>query len=107
GDPRAPLRLRDPRVAATLAHEALHVWQRTRGVWVTARGAVLQTGYALRLGNPYRYEPSEDPAELLERFVRGNVEQQGQIFEDYVRAQRSGADTRAFVAVAAHVRGEH
>jgi hypothetical protein len=104
GDSRAAVRLADPRVAATFAHEAVHVWQRQHNVWVTLRGAALQTGYVLRLSDPYRYAPSEDPDAIFAQFVTGNIERQGRIFQDYVYAQRTGADSSRFTQVVAHVR---
>jgi hypothetical protein len=103
--PGAEVRLDRPAVAAVFAHEALHVWQRQRGRRVTWEGAGLQTAYALGLFDPYAYDARDaDAATLLTRFVLGNIEQQGRMFQDYVEADRSGHDTARFAWVAAWVR---
>lgn len=104
-DPKRAVALDRPSVAATFAHEALHVWQRTQGRWVTWEGARLQVPYTLFARSPYGYPPSTDPAQLLQTFLAGNIEQQGQLFEDYVLALRRGHDTSPFREVAAHVHG--
>ena len=96
--------LGDPRTASVFAHEALHVWQRQGGRRVTWEAIPLQANYILGRRDPYEYVSSEDPAVVLAQFTAGNVEQQGKIFEDYVRCERSGRDTRAFDAVAQFVR---
>lgn len=104
-DARAEVRLDDARAASIFAHEALHVWQRQHGRAVTWEGAQLQTGYTLRLFDPYAYDHTlRDPAELLARFVLGNIEQQGRMFQDYVFACHTGADSRRFSAIARWVR---
>ena len=104
GHPGSEVTLSDPQAAAVFAHEALHVWQRQRGRRVTWEAIPLQAGYILAGRDPYDYEPSDDPALLLERFLRGNVEQQAKIFEDWVYRDRTGAPVDAFAAVANHVR---
>ena len=104
GSAREEVRLDEPDSAACLAHEALHVWQRQRGRRVTLEAIPLQAGYTLGAWNPYDYRRSQDPADMLEQFVTGNVEQQGKIFEDYIYARQSGRDITAFEAVARHVR---
>lgn len=105
GDPRAEVRLDDPRAASIFAHEALHVWQRQHGRPVTREGAVLQSGYALKLFDPYAYdERVGDPASLLAVFALANIEQQGRIFEHFVFAERSGRDVARFCKVADWVR---
>jgi hypothetical protein len=105
-DPQQAVNLDDPYIASTFAHEALHVWQRQHDVWVTLHGAVLQTGYVLRLSNPYAYQSTNDPSALYTQFKSGNIEQQGKIFEDYVYAHRTGADTSRFALIVANVRSE-
>jgi hypothetical protein len=101
GDPRAEVRLDDPHAASVFAHEALHVWQRERGRRVTWEGARLQTGYVLRLFDPYAYDCTvRDPGELLSLFMLGNIEQQGRMFQDYVYADRCGHDCVRFRAIA-------
>jgi hypothetical protein len=55
----------------------------------------------------YAYDTSlTDPAQVLEAFLLGNIEQQGQMFEDYVRSNVTapeGRDAR-FEQVAHYVR---
>ncbi len=100
------LNLSNARTASVLAHEALHVWQRQHGRWVTFSGAWLQSGYALRLFDPYRYASCEHPKTLLELFTCGNIEQQGQIFEDFVLADQRGQDVALFSEVAQYVKSK-
>jgi hypothetical protein len=64
----------------------------------------LQTGYVLRIKDPYRYASREDPVQMLMGFSRGNIEQQGRIFEDYVRAAQEGQDDSRFALIASYVR---
>jgi hypothetical protein len=105
-DPRAPVRLDDAHAASIFAHEALHVWQRQHGRAVTREGALLQSGYALGLFDPYAYdERVEEPAALLAMFALGNIEQQGRIFEHFVFSARIGREVTRFQKVAAWVRG--
>jgi hypothetical protein len=90
-----------------LAHEALHVWQRVHKhsrFGVSIDGLLLG---ALRGRDAYIYDTGlSDPAELLTEFLHGNIEQQGQIFEDYVRSNVSIPRARAskFQHVAHYVR---
>jgi len=83
-DPARPVRIK---YWPVLAHEALHVWQRVHRhyrVGVSVDGLVLGV---LRGRAAYRYSArSSDPAELLRVFLAGNIEQQAQLFEDYVRS---------------------
>jgi hypothetical protein len=104
-DPGHPVRLE---LFPVLAHEALHVWQRVHkqcsrfgvsmeGLWLgVARG---------RVAYEYDREVAE-PAELLAIFQRANIEQQAQIFEDYVRSNVTDPSARAakFEDVARYVR---
>jgi hypothetical protein len=103
---RKDVRLDDPESAACFAHEALHVWQRQHGRHVTREAIPLQLGYSLGTRDPYAYRPTHDPAELLQQFIQGNVEQQGKIFEDYVYTHCTGGDTSAFGEVARHVQAQ-
>lgn len=104
GRPEAEVDLQNPYAASVLAHEAIHVWQRQHGVFVTLRGALLQALYIAKIRDPYAYCAHRDPRCMLSEFVLGNLEQQGKIFQDYVfRAQR-GEDVRPFERVAAWVR---
>lgn len=104
GQPEASVDLQNPVAASVLAHEAVHVWQRQRGIAVTRRGAVLQALNALEWFDPYAYVPHADPRNMLTEFVLGNLEQQGKIFQDYVYRHCQGADVSAFRLVAAWVR---
>jgi len=90
-----------------LAHEALHVWQRVHRhhrLGVSVDGVLLG---ALKGRAAYEYDRQlVDPAAVLECFLAGNIEQQGQIFEDYVRSNvrsAAGRDPR-FAHVARYVR---
>jgi len=104
-DPRADVRLGDPRVAAVFAHEAVHVWQRQHGRAVTREGAWLQAGYSLGLFDPYAYDERErNPASLLALFALGNIEQQGRMVQDYVYADRTGRATTRFDKLLAWLR---
>jgi hypothetical protein len=89
------------------AHEALHVWQRVHkqcAVHVSVDGVWL--GLA-RGRSAYAYDRRlEDPALVLREFLAGNIERQGQMFEDYVRSnvQLIHARDPRFQAVAEYVR---
>ena len=92
----------------TLAHEALHVWQRVHGecsVNVSIDGLWLGA-FAGRAA--YQYDRSLcDPDAVLREFLSGNIERQGQMFEDLVRsnvADHSARDPK-FSALARYVRG--
>ena len=94
------LNLADSSVAAALAHEATHVWQRQHGEWVTAKAAPLQAGYSLGLCNPYAYDRSQsDPALLLRDFMRGNTEQQGAMVQALVRLDGEGGGKGSGLAI--------
>jgi len=90
-----------------LAHEALHVWQRVHRhhrLGVSMDGLIL--GVA-RGRAAYTYDRSlTDPAHVLTAFLRGNIEQQGQMFEDYVRSNVTDLKARdaRFEHVAQYVR---
>ncbi len=101
--PTSEIALADPVTASVFAHEALHVWQRQRGRRVTWEAIPLQAGYILANRNPYGYVASEDPEAMLATFLAANVEQQGKMFEDYVRNDRTEHPTAAFEAIVAHV----
>jgi len=96
-----------PAVYPILAHEALHVWQRVHkqcalhvsvdGLWLGLVRGRAAYGYDRALA---------DPQLVLEEFLAGNIERQGQMFEDYVRSnvQLVHARDPKFVAVADYVR---
>jgi len=106
-DPARPVRIK---YWPVLAHEALHVWQRVHGhyrVGVSVDGLVLG---ALRGRAAYRYAArSSEPEELLRVFLAGNIEQQAQLFEDYVRSNVLVTQARdaKFSHVARYVREQH
>lgn len=90
-----------------LAHEALHVWQRVHRhhrLGVSVDGLFLGMARG-RLAYVYDRELT-DPALVLQEFLRGNIEQQGQIFEDYVRSNVTDPEARdaRFEQVAQYVR---
>jgi hypothetical protein len=103
----------DPRLAVrqerwpVLAHEALHVWQRVHRhhrLGVSVDGLYLGVAHGRAA---YVYDRGlTDPALLLQEFLRGNIEQQGQIFEDYVRSNVTDPEARdaRFEQVAQYVR---
>ncbi|MEY4575829.1 MAG: hypothetical protein RL701_532 [Pseudomonadota bacterium] len=106
-DPACPVRTQ---LWPILAHEALHVWQRVHRqhrLGVSIDGLVLGV---VRGRAAYRYDTrSSDPAQVLQTFLRGNIEQQGQMFEDYVRSnvmRRSARDAK-FEDMARYVRERH
>jgi hypothetical protein len=104
GDPEQSIA---PQHFPILAHEALHVWQRVHDhsrLGVSVDGLLLG---AFRGREAYIYDQRlSDPAEVLDAFLRGNIEQQGQMFEDYVRSNVSVPRARAakFEHVAHYVR---
>ena len=105
-DPRQTLRLEDKDVETALAHEAFHVWQRQHGHLVTSLAAIQQALLSLGILDPYSYDGRGDDVDIYSRFVLGGVEEQAQIFEDYVRADLDGnaATAARYRRVAWHVR---
>lgn len=99
------LELSDPYTLSVFAHEALHVWQRQHGAWVTICAAVLQLGRLLRVCNPYKYDSSiTDPMAMLRHFEKGSVERQGQIFQRFVYDLQTGKDTARYCGVWNYIR---
>jgi hypothetical protein len=92
-----------------LAHEALHVWQRVHRhcvVHVSLDGLWLGV---VRGRQAYDYDRKlRDPAEVLREFLVGNIERQGQMFEDYVRSHVVDPQARdgRFAQVAHYVRSQ-
>ncbi|WP_353235931.1 hypothetical protein [Diaphorobacter ruginosibacter] len=105
GDPGRPLRLSDPWVGGVFAHELLHQWQRLQGRKVTREAAWLQLKAVCLRRDPYAYEPCGDAARMLEQFLHAQVEQQGQMWQDYVAGCLCGQADPAFEGVARHVAG--
>jgi hypothetical protein len=103
-DPSQPVRAS---VYPVLAHEALHVWQRVHRqcrVNVSVDGLWLGVMHGR---DAYAYDRQLDqPAALLREFLAGNIERQGQIFEDYVRSNVHDPASRdgRFLDVACYVR---
>jgi RHS repeat-associated protein len=100
GNQSNDVRLDDPTIASIFAHEAAHVYQRQNGVAVTRQAIGLQIGDFFGK-DPYNYDRSiSDPGKLLDVFEQGNVEQQGQIIQDYVRRDRLRLPTEPYGKVA-------
>lgn len=106
GLPRQPLQLQHPLIAGLFAHELLHQWQRLQGVAVTRQAAWLQLKAMCLRTDPYAYANCADPAAMREQFLAAQVEQQGQIWQDYVSACVAGQSFEQMQQVAAHVMGE-
>lgn len=105
GDPHRPLRLARPQIAGVFAHELLHQWQRAQGLPVTRQALGLQLRFLLGGRDPYAYERCSDPQAMHACFAAAQVEQQGQIWEDHVRACVAGQPAAEFALVSAAVRG--
>lgn len=103
-DPSAPLAID---AYPSFAHEALHVWQRVHRhcvINVSIDGLWLGAFQGRRA---YRYDRTlVEPAAVLATFRAGNIEQQGQMFEDYVRSNICEPQARdpRFALVARYVR---
>lgn len=104
-DPRRPLRLNHPAVAGIFAHELLHQWQRLQGRAVTREALGLQLQAICLRRNPYHYPHAATAEAMLACFLRSTVEQQGQMWEDYVHAKVCGECLPCMELVAKHVRG--
>lgn len=84
------LQLQHPQVAGIFAHELLHEVQRMQGLPVTRQALALQCRAALQQCDPYAYDCKGSRTALLRQFWRANVEQQGQMWQDWVQAQVAG-----------------
>lgn len=104
-DPAQSLKLSHPFVAGVFAHELLHQWQRLQGLAVTRQAAWLHVKAACLRRDPYAYEGCNDSARMLQQFVNAQVEQQGQMWQDYVMGSVAGNADPAFSEVAALVTG--
>lgn len=104
GDPHQPLRLSHPQIAGVFAHELLHEWQRAQGRPVTRQALWLQLHALLCKSDPYAYARCSDPVAMQACFAAAQVEQQGQIWEDHVRACVAGRPAAEFALIAARVR---
>ena len=88
-DPRQGLRLDQALIVGCLVHEAFHHWQRLQGRRVTREAVHLQWRYWRHGDNPYGYASCQHPAQLLQQFQQANVEQQAQMWQDAVMADRA------------------
>ena len=92
--------------AATIAHELTHTYQFQKRGWAYWREAAgLQIRYTLHgiaprwFADPYDYGGASGLRQARDAgrtFADFNVEQQGQIVEDYYRRLRSGEDTSVY-----------
>ena len=105
GNPRQSLQLQHPLIAGLFAHELLHQWQRLQGQKVTRQAAWLQFKAMCTRGDPYAYDGCDDAARMLKRFRSAQVEQQGQMWQDYVMGCIAGQADPAFEQVALRVAG--
>ena len=105
GDPRQPLRLAQPQIAGCFAHELLHAWQRVQGRPVTRQALWLQLRHLCGGPSPYAYVRCGDALVMHETFLQAQVEQQGQMWEDHVRACVAGRPAEEFALIAAQVSG--
>jgi len=103
-DPSKELNLASPRVASVMGHESLHQLQRLNGINVTGQAALLQLTASLGISDPYSYPSSSDPQTMLGTFRTGNIEQQGQMFEDYLFIRLSRGDPARYQAIAEYVK---
>ena len=105
GQAQRPLRLEHPVVASIFAHELLHQWQRLQGVAVTRKALLLHAKALCLRRDPYAYCGCADAAEMLEIFLAASVEQQGQMWEDYVRTLVAGAAMPGMALVHSYIAG--
>ena len=70
-------------------HEAFHHWQRLQGRAVTRDALRLQWRFLRHGNNPYHYTLCESPGSLLVQFQQAQVEQQAQMWQDAVMADRA------------------
>jgi len=86
------LKIDEPYHAGEFAHELLHVLQAQQGHNVLLHGAFLQARHATGRRNVYSYDKHvHDPADFLSLYQRANMEQQGQMVQDYVFAMEMEA----------------
>ncbi|MBB2488187.1 hypothetical protein H5407_23410 [Mitsuaria sp. WAJ17] len=71
---------------------------------VTILGLKLQAKQKLFGFDPYKYDISNDPQAMLNTFLNGNIEQQGQIFQDYLFILLQGGDYSRYQDVADHLK---
>ncbi|MDQ1835608.1 hypothetical protein [Massilia scottii] len=86
--------------ASSFCAQFAHQSQRNFGYSVTAKAFGLQIAYSAGIFNPYAYNKYSDAERTASVFKKGNVEKQGQMIEDYVRAVLEGKDVSQFKIVA-------
>ena len=91
GNPDNELDFSNTYGSSVVIHEALHTQQREQGRSVTSEAIGNQMS-----SNTYGYPKSPNPTEMLNTFLKGTVEQQGQMFQDYANALLTGGNTDAF-----------
>ena len=92
-------------IASIFGHEVLHYWQGRNGVNVVLSSLPLQIERGLPFfADPYDYAYSPDPSIMLSTFLNGNVEQQGQMFQDYIALVLKGKNYSAFSAIGDYVK---
>lgn len=92
---------------AAFVHESFHVWQRQHGEHVSRQAAPLQLKLKLYDIDPYLYaEKINDPKKFLKYFLRCNVEQQAQIFEDYVKKHRESENVVKFIDIQRYIKNK-
>lgn len=104
GDGQQSLRLQHPQVAGIFAHELLHVLQRRYGMRVTGPALWLQCQFLLLRKDPYCYSCLPLPRQALRQFWCSNVEQQGQMWQDWVQADVAGQPLASHALLAHAVR---
>ena len=77
----------------------------TPGEIVTREALLLQTKALCLRHDPYAYCAVTDPQQMLQLFLQSNVEQQGQIWQDYVKASVAGCELPHLQLIARHVGG--
>ena len=85
-----PLRLMQPQVAGVFAHELLHELQRMHGIAVTREAVLLQYKWLVKRCDPYFYSCIGNSRALLRQFLSANVEQQAQMWQDFVQSHVAG-----------------
>lgn len=98
------LRLWHPAVAGIFAHELLHALQRRYGRRVTIPALCLQCQFLLWRKDPYSYSCSPLPIKTLKHFWRANVEQQGQMWQDWITSAVAGQPMASHALLAYAVR---
>lgn len=106
-DPHLPVDIVVTDNYAALVHESFHIWQRQHGEHVSRQAAPLQLKLKLYDIDPYLYAKKiNDPKKFLKYFLRCNVEQQAQIFEDYVKKHRKSENVVKFIDIQRYIKNK-